>query len=298
MARLTTAVCILAFSLLLACAGVANTNRQAVGERPPPQTTSGELTSGGEARRFQLHLPSGYAGESPLPLVVNLHGYTANGRAQEALSGMSAKADRERFIVVYPEGRGERQGWFVGPGSQGDVDIRFIRDLVTQLQSQFRIDASRVYATGMSNGGGLTNRLGCEMADVFAAIAPVSGAYFFYEECRPARSMPVVAFHGTADQIVSYAGQGRALPPVADWAAAWARRDGCAADASVTLSQGPVTGQTWNACRDGAEVVLYTIEGGGHTWPGRGLPGANRPSNDIDATDIIWAFFTAHPMGT
>src|SRR5262249_54693701 len=99
MARLTTAVCILACSLLLACAGGANANRQTVGERPAQQTTSGELMSGGAARRYQLHLPSGYTGDSPLPLVVNLHGYSANGRAQEALSGMSAKADREGFIV-------------------------------------------------------------------------------------------------------------------------------------------------------------------------------------------------------
>jgi polyhydroxybutyrate depolymerase len=229
--------------------------------------------------------------------VINLHGLNSNSREQEALSGMSAKADAEGFIVVYPDGRSEQ--WRDGPGAEGEKDRQFILDLLAYLQSQYSIDVARVYATGISNGGGMANRLGCDLADHIAAIGPVSGAYNAWKTCAPSRPMPVIAFHGTADRIVPYAGagQGNLAPPIREWAAAWAARDGCRQPPSVTVQSDKVTGERWGDCQADAEVILYTIQDHGHSWPGsRFLPEIT--SQAINATDVMWEFFKAHPRPT
>ena len=192
-----------------------------------------------------LHIPPGYQQRRPTPLVVNLHGLGESAGEQEALSGMSAKADEAGIIVVYPVSLGQPATWSVGPGQRGAEDVGFIRDLVRQLEDGYSVDRTRVYATGISNGGGMVNRLGCEMSDTFAAIAPVAGAYLFWQDCHPARPVPVVAFHGTADQIVPYGGQGRALPPLREWAAGWAERNGCGATPRESFRQGAVSAETW-----------------------------------------------------
>ncbi len=256
-------------------------------------SSTGAITSGGELRGYLLHVPPSYQPGTPMPLVINLHGFSSNAAEEEILSEMSAKADEAGFIVVYPEGRGSPQSWAVGPGPAGQQDVQFIRDLVALLQEQLSIDPARIYATGISNGGGMANRLACDMPDVIAAIAPVSGAYLFWQDCSPSRPVPVVAFHGTADQIVPYEGQGRTLPPIRDWAAAWASRNGCSATPTVTFQKGEVTGETWDSCS--AEVVLYTIEGRGHSWPGSAMiPALDIATQDIVATEVIWEFFAAH----
>ena len=140
----------------------------------------------------------------------------------------------------------------------------------------------------------MANRLGCELSEAVTAIAPVSGGYSPAQECRPARSVPVVAFHGTADPLLPYEGQGRLLLPIREWAAGWSARNGCEATPAVTFQHGQVTGETWNGCRDGADVVLYTVAGGGHSWPRSDMP-AQITTQDINATDVMWEFFTAHP---
>jgi polyhydroxybutyrate depolymerase len=253
--------------------------------------TTGELIVEGATRRYLLHVPPGYQPGTPMPLVLNLHGLNESAAQQERVSGMSEKADQAGFIIVYPEGEGSPQRWNVGPREGGQRDLAFIRALIDHLAAQLSVDPARVYATGISNGGGMVNRLGCELADRIAAIAPVSGDYQRYEDCHPPRPVPVVAFHGTADPIIPYNGNRFALPSVPEWEAAWAERNGCAPTSSVTYQQGEVTGRSWDGCRAGATVTLYTIGGGRHNWPGRG-PG----TRDVDATDAIWTFFAAHPM--
>jgi polyhydroxybutyrate depolymerase len=159
------------------------------------------------------------------------------------------------------------------------------------------IDPGRIYVTGISNGAQMTNRLGCESSDLIAAIAPVSGGYSGAEECRPGRPVPVVAFHGTADHLIPYEGKGQLLLPAREWAAAWAARNGCNSKPTVTFQHGQVSGETWGGCRQGAEVVFYTVEGGGHSWPGSDMvPQLGITTKDINATDVIWEFFVAHPM--
>ncbi|MBU1880316.1 MAG: hypothetical protein KJ734_15315, partial [Chloroflexi bacterium] len=188
----------------------------------PVSSQPGELESGGQRRHYLLHVPPGYAADQPAPLAINLHGLGSNAAQQEQISGMSRLADAKTFIVVYPEALGDPATWRVGAGSP---DVAFIRDLIQHLAGQYRIDPARIYATGISNGGGMANRLGCDMADVIAAIAPVSGAYLFWQDCQPGRPVPVLAFHGTADRIVPYEG-GQGLPFVREWAETWAARNG------------------------------------------------------------------------
>lgn len=253
-----------------------------------------QVVSGNQDRSFNLHVPPDYQPGVPMPLVLDLHGLGSNASEQARLDQMSAKADREGFIVVYPQAFGAPPAWFAGVGPEAIADTIFLRDLIDFLQARMSIDPTRVYATGFSNGGGMANRLGCSVASKLAAIASVSGAYLFGASCRPARPLPVLAFHGTDDQIVPYDG-GDVLPSVPDWAAAWAERNGCDPTPTIIYQQGDVTGETWENCEANATVTLYTIDGGGHGWPGSGLAQVLNPeSRDINATDLIWEFFESH----
>ncbi len=261
-----------------------------------PGTYVETLETGGQTRSYRLHVPTGYQPGMPLPLVINVHGLGSNAEEQERLSGMSARADNAGFIVVYPEALGAPSTWHVGPGADGAADLAFMRDLINHLSRTLSVDPNRIYATGMSNGGGMVNRMACDMSDVVVAIGPVSGAYLFWNDCHPQRAVPVVAFHGTDDRIVPYEGEGRSLPPVREWAAAWAERNGCDPDPIVTYQQGEVTGETWSGCRDDATVTLYTVDGRGHAWPGSEIGlAAGTTTEDIVATEAIWEFFAAHP---
>jgi polyhydroxybutyrate depolymerase len=256
-----------------------------------------EIDSGGQLRRYRLHIPPGYRPGEPVPLVINLHGFSTGAADQETLSGMSNKADEAGFVVVHPEAQGDPPGWSLAEDPQEVADVAFIRDLVEDLQQDLSIDPKRIFAVGMSNGGGMANRLACDLSDVVAAVASVAGVYPFSERCEPGRPIPVLAFHGTADQIAPYDGARGAIPPVRQWASAWANRNGCDVEPTITLRQGEVVGETWNNCEQGAVVILYTIAGRGHSWPG-GDPfaGSDEATQDIDATDTIWTFFEAHTL--
>jgi polyhydroxybutyrate depolymerase len=253
-----------------------------------------EIASGGQTREYRLHVPPSYRPGQPMPLIINLHGYNSNAAQQEHVSGMSAKADEAGFIVAYPEGLGSPQSWHFGPGAAAAADLEFIRALISHLQEQLSIDSARIYATGISNGAQMSNRLGCDLSDVIAAIGPVSGGYPPSDDCNPVRPVPVVAFHGTADKLIPYEGKGRLLLSAPEWAATWAARNGCDPTPAVTFQHGEVKGETWDNCQDGADVTLYTIEGRGHSWPGSDMP-PEITTQDIDATDVIWEFFAAHP---
>ena len=252
------------------------------------------LVLGGVARQYRLHIPSAYQAGHSTPLVIDLHGYNSNAAQQEWLSRMSVKADSAGFVAAYPEGLGDPQSWKFGPLAEGQADIGFIRDLIQHLQDQFSIDPQRIYVTGISNGAEMSYRLACALGDTIAAFAPVAGGYPPFEDCRTTRPIPVVAFHGTDDHLLPYTGKPPLLLPVHEWAARWAAHNGCNPTPAVSFKQGDVIGETWSGCRAGADVVLYTITGKGHSWPGSAMP-AQITTRDIDATDVIWEFFAAHP---
>ncbi|MBK8026612.1 MAG: poly(3-hydroxybutyrate) depolymerase [Chloroflexi bacterium] len=266
------------------------------------------LESGGQTRSFLLHVPESYDGTSPAPVVLSMHGFSSNPDQQREFSRWDELGESEGFLTVYPRGTGFPLRWNAGLfsdpgvgvlgallGEQAD-DLGFFNDLLDYLESNYCIDAQRVYATGLSNGGGMSNRLACEMADRIAAIGTVAGAYPELEEgCNPSRVVPVISFHGVVDPIVPYEGaEDMGLPDINEWIQDWAARATCTeAESTTGGTPDAVTVTTYTACQDDAEVVLYSIPDGGHTWPGglelpEFLVGKTR--QDIDATAIMWEF--------
>lgn len=249
----------------------------------------------GESRRYTLFVPASVA--DPAPLVIDLHGLSESADEQEARSSMRVKAAAEGFVVAQPRGRSAIPYWeSSAEGTAVTGDVAFLRAVVDDVALQVSIDRARVYATGLSNGGGMANRLACEAADVFAAVAPVAGAYTQHEVCAPVRPVPMMIFHGDADPVVPYAGVGELFPPIDDYAAAWGARNECSAQEERQVTD-DVIERTWSGCAGNAPVTLYIVEGGGHGWPGSTRPEAALvTTGSISATDLIWGFFAAHPM--
>jgi polyhydroxybutyrate depolymerase len=266
-------------------------------------TESKTLEFGGRTRRYFVHPPKGYDGKTPLPLVLVLHGAVQGAINVERMSGMSAKADKENFLVAYPNGTsgsGLAPTWNAGACCGYAVirkvdDVGFLRALIDRLEHDYTVDPKRIFVTGISNGGMMSYRLACELADRVAAIAPVEGAQDL--ECRPSGPVSVLIFHGTADLLVPYKGgrtpfqigPKRTDTSVSSTVAFWVKQDGCS-----TTPKHEETAQlridTYSDCKDSAGVTLYTIPGGHHMWPGTRLS-----HNDVPATDIMWSFFAAHP---
>jgi len=216
---------------------------------------------------------------------------------------------------VYPSGLGSSglKSWRVvrrGPGLTKDV--RFISDLIDDLEQAYNIDPTRIYADGLSNGAGMAFVLSCTLSDRIAAIGMVAAAHFLeWSWCTDPRPVPMISFHGTADTIVPYEGGTTwvapgSLPDVSEWAANWARRNRCGPDAGESAVAADVTRRDYTDCADDAAVVLFTIHGGGHTWPG-GMPLPEWPlgptSHSVDATRKMWEFFQEHrrplrPLGS
>ena len=270
---------------------------------PLPATRSATLEFGGRTRTYLLHLPSGYDGQSLLPLVLVLHGGGQRPESAERMSGMSVKADREQFIAVYPTGTGrsgDRPTWNSGNccayAMENRVDdVGFLRALIETLARSYRVDLRRIYVTGISNGAMMSYRLACELADKIAAIAPVEGA--LNVECHPTAPVSVIIFHGTADRLVPFDGGStpfqlsgkREDNSVAGAVKFWTRQDGCSGPPKHEESPAVHTDR-YTDCKEGTAVSLYAIQGGRHVWPGTPLSG-----NGVPATDLMWSFFSAHP---
>jgi polyhydroxybutyrate depolymerase len=269
------------------------------GKPGAPGDSTVTLTSSGIARVFLLHVPASYDASKGAMLVFNFHGFTSDALQEQLLTNMNASSDAHGYVAVYPYGIAQswNAGACCGTATATNVDdIQFIRDMLGSLQTDFCIDPKRIYATGMSNGGFMSHRIGCEMSDTFAAIAPVAGVIGM-PSCTPTRPVPVIHFHGTADPLVPYTGSASlGFMSVPDSIAEWRTNDGCSSASSTIYSKGDATCVAWSACNAGSEVVLCTIDQGGHTWPG-GLPiPFGKTSTDISATDTMIDFFQAHPM--
>jgi polyhydroxybutyrate depolymerase len=252
----------------------------------------------GLERLFSVHVPPGYRAGACLPLVVNIHGRTSNLFEQEAISQINAKADEAGFISVHPQALGQPPTWWGPiPNEAGQPDLHFFQALIPHLQREVGIDPARIYATGLSNGATMANRLGCAMPETFAAIAPVSGGHVAYDLCETQRPVPVVAFHGLLDPIIPYEGNQIDTPPVRAWMQAWAERNGCDPQPLVEEPQPAVTRETWRNCALDAQVVLYSMADAGHTWFGSTF-GATMGGYtlEISATDVLWDFFEEHPL--
>jgi len=238
-----------------------------------------------------LHVPPGLDANAPAPLIFNFHGFTMTAEGQVNFSGMNSLADEEGILVVYPQGLDNswNAGACCGNSASGGVDdVGFVRALHAHLATQVCYDAKRVYSTGMSNGGFISNRLACEAADIFAAVGPVS-AVNGMETCNPSRPIPVIAFNGTNDLLVAY--NGLLYQSVADSFSEWGARNGCEGAPVPGTMNGSASCETYEACADDVQVTQCTLEGMGHCWPGNPACVYGTPSIDLDANAEMWAFF-------
>jgi polyhydroxybutyrate depolymerase len=249
------------------------------------------IESGGRERSFRLFVPEGVAATSSTPLVLNFHGFGSNAIEQEVYSGMTQKAAAEGFITAAGDGVGEswNGGGCCPPANREGVDdVQFVRDMVASIASRYCIDPARIYATGMSNGGFMSNRLACDAADLIASIAPVA-AFLGVRDCAPARPIAVLMFNGTADPLVSY-------PAAAGSYGGWGDLNGCTGEPEEVFANGDSSCVSYPECADGATTSFCTVEGGGHTWPGSfPIPRLGNTTADLSATDAMWDFFVAHP---
>ena len=268
---------------------------------------TGTIVSSGEKREYLLYVPRSYDRAKPTPLVISMHGGGLWGAAQQETSQWNRVADREGFIVVYPsgvQGAGPRH-WRAEGGAGQSRDVRFISELIDTLRSSYNIDSTRIYANGLSNGGGMSFVLSCTLADRIAAVGVVAPALFLpWSACTDRRAVPMIAFHGTADPAVPYHGgktwvSPQSFPDIPRWTAMWARKNRCAPNPIDSAVATDVTRRAYARCADDAAVVLYTIQGGGHSWPGgKPLPQwfVGPTSNSVDATSLMWAFFHEHQL--
>lgn len=276
------------------------------------------VTVGSVERSYLAHVPPQYDAKLPVPVVLCFHGAITTGRIQLHYTSMNDQADAAGFVVVYPNGIGRSKfalTWNSGgvpsqvPEAQRD-DVEFTRKLLDDLATVVQVDAKRVYACGMSNGGMMSHRLAVELSDRIAAVAAVGGTLALPNP-KPQRAVPVLQIHGTEDRLVPWNGKDllngrivvfRSVDATIDF---WVKHDRCQTspqhetlpdkdpDDETTVERFTYAGGT-----DGAEVVLVKINGGGHTWPGGdiNIPLLGRTTHDVDANELIWEFFQRHPL--
>jgi polyhydroxybutyrate depolymerase len=293
-------------------------------DRNAPRAGNHEYTvrHDGRRRSYRVHVPGVVL--SPAPVLLAFHGGGGNARGFQAYAELDRVADREGFVVVYPNGTGPIPGrlltWNAGDGCcgyarQNDVDdVGFAAALVDDLAARIRVDRSRVYATGHSNGGILAHRIAAERPRLLAAIAPVAGALDL-ARFAPLTSVPVLHLHSVDDPRALYdGGLGPPFPgtnsrvlhqPVTSGLDRWIRANRCNARAdTLEVRQGTrATGGTtqsaillaWRGCRDGVEVQHWQLSGSGHGWPGDVPPaGGERlvgpQTSLVRAADEVWRF--------
>jgi len=284
----------------------------------PPGEKRVTMTSGGVRRAYFRHVPPQANTRKPLPLVVDLHGYMEPAAAHKANSALGVFGDHHGFVTITPEGSGPVPHWDTHFDS---ADMVFIGDVLDEANGTLCIDERRIYVSGYSNGAFMASAIACVYANRVAAIAPVAGIRAV-PGCAPPRPVPVVAFHGTADEWLSFTGgvgpkvdalpepgqqqtrdsaapseSGLSIPGVA---AAWAARNGCGPTPTESQVASDVRVVRYD-CPDRADVALYVVEGAGHTWPGSRFSKAiaqfvGPTTLSIDADALMWKFFQRHPL--
>ncbi len=282
------------------------------------------------SRTWRTYVPTSYDPAVPMPLVVLLHGRPGTGVGMALITDMNRIAEENGFIAVYPDGMNDSM-----PPNQGGEwnyvrgvpifvsfierdDTQFLIDMVADISQGLNVDQSRLYLTGFSNGGFMTQRVACEASDAFAAFAPVGATLFPGLETlcieQETGTLPIMLMHGTEDVSIPWEGSQRAGPggqmvfytsPVVTAVGTWALHNGCDANAPE-ITQLESNGETntivnivdFQDCAEGGKTIFYMIEGGGHNWPG--VPGvigegiAGQVNTDIHAGQVIWDFFSQY----
>ncbi|PJI93580.1 extracellular catalytic domain type 1 short-chain-length polyhydroxyalkanoate depolymerase [Luteimicrobium subarcticum] len=323
---------VLAASVLVGGGGAVASSGHGSGHGPGPVGGHGRCTTavaagthqvpvtfGGARYDVRVHVPAGV--RSPA-LVLDLHGSGADGAAQSAISGLDALGDEKGFVAVEPDGAIPLNGgwaWNVPgvPTTAGQMppadardDVAFLGAVIDQVGRVVCADDRRVYATGYSGGGRMASALACRLSDRLAAVGTVAGlragrpspldtSVPDVADCTPTRAVPVVEFHGDADYTNPYQGSsdlrwGYTVPVAVQ---TWARLDGCRVGPTTTVVSEHVTRYAYSRCSSGADVQLYRVAGGGHTWPGTSVDQSSNGTvtQEISASRILWDFFAAHP---
>jgi polyhydroxybutyrate depolymerase len=273
--------------------------------------TNGSIVSSGNTRRYLLYVPKSYDRSKATPLIISIHPAATWGAVEKNMTHWNDLADQHGFIVVYPNGSGAffdgfTSGPHVWPGGRISLprDIRFISELIDKLESEYNIDPNRIYADGISNGGGMAFALSCNLSDRIAAVGTVAAAHIGPWECRDSKPVPTMVFHGTADKFAPYLGGSSPIAPrpfanIPDWTARVAQRNQCKGSPVETRVSPHVRRLAYTNCA--ADVVFYTIEGGGHTWPSGGKPYPEwiigKTTGEINASNLLWEFYMQHPRG-
>jgi len=315
--------CLIVLVSLWGCSGVTQDRRTDIKTLPQGDNSFVIKVESAE-RSYIVHVPPTYDPAKEWPMVVMFHG--GGGTAEHAMqqTHWNTKADQEGFLAVFPEGTrpdpfqparfyGNPQSWndgsdrqSVGAVERNTADVQFVSVMLSDIEARLNIDESGIYATGFSNGVSMTFRVARELSTVFAAAAPVAGGDWLVDEV-PKQSVPLLYMTGTADPLNPldggeiYIGE---IPfgtkaPVQEMIGNWLKIDGCSEDGRVVYDKDGAKGIAYSPAGMPAEVVLYTIEGHGHYWPGGGsdLPESIAGNNTakVNATDIIWDFFASHP---
>ncbi len=302
-----------------ACRGLAtgtSTPTKDAATDPLTRAVDRTINVGGVERTYAEFLPARY-GATPVPLVIDLHGYQEGNKIHMLHSRLVNTAEKYGFVAVTPQGTGAVPFWNFSGQVSGPDDLGFVGKLIDEAATTWCVDATRIYVTGLSNGALFTSALACRYADKIAAIAPVAGLDRL-AGCAPSKPMPVVAFHGTDDAFVGYngglGGAASALPgieellkgetgldvkPVEKTLEVWAKSNGCTTGPTTMLVKGIVSKISYGDCKDGAIAELYSAKGGGHVWPGSAFEASisavtGTPVDDIDANEVMWAFFEQH----
>jgi polyhydroxybutyrate depolymerase len=271
------------------------------------QSVTGSLVHDGLTRNYILYIPANYNAANNHPIVFNLHGYTSTGAAQAILTRMNAIADTAGFIVAYPEGTLDNSSqpyWNSGYGTGVD-DIGFIDALIDTIAANYTVNLQRVYSTGLSNGGIMSNTLACALNHRIAAIAGVGGTMSFVQStaCSPNNRIPVMHIHGTSDIIVPYLGNATLLG-VNALVTHWRTHNGLTSTSSTTsfantnLSDGSTANLIRYEIGSTYPVHLIRVNGGGHSWPGSGITVSGNTNMDFDASLEIWKFFSQYSLLT
>lgn len=278
--------------------------------------TTESLEWEGITRHYRVFAPDTIPDGTHLPLIIALHGGGGTARGMAIYTIFHTLDAGEDFIVVYPQSAADN--WNDGRIPQSPIvraqfvydDVGFFDALIDRLITDYPVDPTRIYATGISNGGHMALRLACELSDRIAAIAAVTANLSADLDCQPEYPVGVLVINGDEDPLVPYDGGIVARNRGTDLSTAetmrfWQEANGCDPD-PVQARQDDVTDDetalridTYPNCSDGVETTLVTVEGGGHTWPGawyQYLPEliVGRTSQEMNATEAIWAFFQQH----
>ncbi len=274
------------------------------------------ITVEGRERFYDLHVPESMPEGKPVALVFNFHGGGGRPLSQRNESLMDPVSDKHGFIVVYPAGSGIMKDklltWNIGMSDafatkKNIDDIAFVKAMLKDLKTIFKVDDRRIYSAGFSQGAILSYKLACEMSETFAAIAPVSGIMQVSpSDCNPTRPVSIIHFHGLADEnVVFEGGVGKEAidkydrPGVEQTLAFWRKANGISDKVEDTGGKGDASFEKYGPGKEGSEIILWKLDGCGHTWPGGQTTLAEsvvgKMSRSITASELIWQFFEKHP---